>query len=63
VTAADIMTGLHVRWHRHATFDDVDWADMIALARRFQLPENGPAPGFASPRRVGERKLHSPDAT
>jgi lincosamide nucleotidyltransferase A/C/D/E len=54
-----ITPELQVRWHRHEDFDDVDWADMSALASRFGLPDVGPPPGFISPRRSVERTLHS----
>jgi hypothetical protein len=50
-----ISPDLQVRWHEYEGFDDVDWEDMQALARRFGVPSLGEAPGFVSPR----RKLHS----
>lgn len=53
-----ITPELQLRWHRHDGFDDVDWEDMTALARRFGLAEVGPRPGFISARRAVERKLH-----
>ena len=46
---------LQVRWHGHEDFDDVDWADMRALAQRFDLPSPSERPGFVAAR----RKLHS----
>jgi hypothetical protein len=42
-------------WHEHQGFDDVDWADMRALAEHFGLPFERERPGFVAPR----RKLHS----
>ena len=53
-----ITPELQLFWHRHDGFDDVDWEDMTALARRFGLAEVGPRPGFISARRAVERKLH-----
>jgi lincosamide nucleotidyltransferase A/C/D/E len=53
-----ITPELQLRWHRHGDFDDLDWADMDALARRFGLPEPDPRPGFLAPRRSVERKAH-----
>jgi len=54
-----ITLELQVRWHRHEGFDDVDWADMTALSRRFDLPPPGPRPGFVAPRRSAEKQLQS----
>jgi lincosamide nucleotidyltransferase A/C/D/E len=53
-----ITPELQLRWHGHNDFDDVDWADMDALAQRFELPETRPKPGFISSRRSVERKAH-----
>lgn len=42
-----ISPELQLRWHEHEDFDDVDWADMGALAGRFGLPAplgRAPAP-------------------
>jgi lincosamide nucleotidyltransferase A/C/D/E len=52
-----ITPELQVRWHEHEGFDDVDWADMRALAERFGLPPPGESPGFVAPK----RKLHFRD--
>jgi lincosamide nucleotidyltransferase A/C/D/E len=52
-----ITPELQIQWHGHEDFDDVDWADIHALARRFGLPDPGPRPGFVSPRRAVERKV------
>jgi lincosamide nucleotidyltransferase A/C/D/E len=51
-----ISPELQLRWHEHEDFDDVDWADMGALAGRFGLPAPGPRPGFVSARRAGDEK-------
>jgi lincosamide nucleotidyltransferase A/C/D/E len=51
-----ISPELQLRWHEHEEFDDVDWADMGALAGRFGLPAPGPRPGFVSARRAGDEK-------
>ena len=51
-----ISPELQLRWHEHEDFDDVDWADMGALAGRFGLPAPGPRPGFISARRAGDEK-------
>jgi lincosamide nucleotidyltransferase A/C/D/E len=52
-----ITPELQLRWHEHDDFDDLDWADMSALAERFDLPFDRERPRFASAR----RKLHSRD--
>lgn len=53
-----ITPELQLRWHRHQGLDDIDWADMTALARRFGLGDVGTRPGFLSAKRSVERKLH-----
>ena len=53
-----ITPELQVRWHGHEGFDDVDWADMCALADRFglELPQSLAArPGFVASRRAPPR--------
>jgi len=52
-----ITPELQLRWHEHDDFDDVDWADMSALAEQFGLSFDREQPGLVSAR----RKLHSPD--
>ena len=54
-----ITPELQVRWHAHDDFDDVDWADMTALAERFGLPSPGPRPDFVSSRRKSQSR-HDP---
>jgi lincosamide nucleotidyltransferase A/C/D/E len=51
-----ITPELQLRRHEQAGLDDVDWDDMVALSRRFGLPEPGERPGFLSAKRaVGEK--------
>ena len=54
-----ITPELQVRWHAHQDFDNVDWADMQALAERFELPSPPARPGFVSPRRKSQSR-HGP---
>ena len=51
-----IAPELQLRWHEHDEFDDVDWADVRALAERFGLdvqPALAVPPGF-----VAEKRAH-----
>jgi lincosamide nucleotidyltransferase A/C/D/E len=51
-----ISPELQLRWHEYEGFDDVDWADMTALAQRFKLPSPGERPGFVAEKRKSQSR-------
>ena len=54
-----ITPELQMRWHAHEGFDDVDWADLRALAERFGLEFAAQPPGFVHVKRKSQSR-HDP---
>ena len=54
-----ITPELQMRWHAHEGFDDVDWADMRALAGGFGLEFAVEQPGFVHAKRKSQSR-HNP---